>query len=401
MLVYTDVTELAMGLELAALNRLAATLMPVDRLTEVLRQITVHLPPGLNFLRPVKPEFMYIFYTTMSVHAVTFDGVIRLIIQIPLKETQSTYSVYRVLPLPTYSHEVGRHVQIGRKDKWFAVSADHRAYYELEHGYQSNCKFGHITFCEVTTPRMDRSRDSCLSGLFYGKDESILNYCEKFIVRQKFNPILRRAKTNHGLWVYSVDQSYTFEARCETAPTTRKVVLEGAGWVVQPEGCIWVHEEMTLEARRSFHSDYTVERNPVILPTIRTLFLTPEHQVLQEQPDAVKDFLQEWDALNTNGEPTMISTRQLIMQLQTQLKENKNKRDIVLIAAAIVAVLLTATVIFVWVWKKGFFHKSTANNRARSPATDGGDQDATDSETPQTHRPESRFVSPRLNLPPV
>lgn len=52
--VYTDVTELAMGLELAALNRLAAILMPVNRLTEVLQQISAHLPPGLNFMRPVK-----------------------------------------------------------------------------------------------------------------------------------------------------------------------------------------------------------------------------------------------------------------------------------------------------------------------------------------------------------
>jgi hypothetical protein len=88
--VNADVTELAMGLELAALNRLAAILMPVDRLTEVLQQITVHLPPGLNFLRPVKSEFMCVFYSIMQVHAVTYDGVIRLLIQMPLREVQST-----------------------------------------------------------------------------------------------------------------------------------------------------------------------------------------------------------------------------------------------------------------------------------------------------------------------
>lgn len=128
--------------------------------------------------------------------------------------------------------------------------------------------------------------------------------------------------------------------------------MEGEGWVVQPEGCIWVHEEMTLEARRSFHSDYTVERNPVILPTIRTLYLTPEHQVLQEQPGAVKDILEEWDILNTDGEQTMISTKRLITQLQAQLREDKNRRDAILIATAVVAVLMTATVILVWVRKR-------------------------------------------------
>jgi hypothetical protein len=59
---YSDVTELALGLELAALNRLAAVLMPVDSLTEVLQKITVHLPPGINFLRPVKSEFIYVLF---------------------------------------------------------------------------------------------------------------------------------------------------------------------------------------------------------------------------------------------------------------------------------------------------------------------------------------------------
>jgi hypothetical protein len=131
------------------------------------------------------------------------------------------------------------------------------------------------------------------------------------------------------------------------------------------------------------------------------LFFTPEHQVLQEQPGAVKDILEEWDTLNADGEQTMISTKQLITQLQTQLREDKDRRDAILIATAVVAVLMTATVIVVWVWKRGFFHKSAAKDRVSSPATDEGDQDATDSETPQTHRPESRFVSPRLNLPPV
>ena len=156
---------------------------------------------------------------------------------------------------------------------------------------------------------MDRSHDSCLSGLYYGKDEQILKYCEKFIVGQKFSPVIRRVKTNHGLWVYSVDRPYTFEARCETAPTTREVILKGAGCVVQPEGCDWAHEEMTLEAWRSFQSSYTVEQTPVLLPKIKTLFLTYEHQVLQEQPGAVWEILESWDVLNSDGEQAMIPTK--------------------------------------------------------------------------------------------
>jgi hypothetical protein len=66
--------ELALGLELVSLNRLAAIFMLVDRLTEVLQHIAVHLPLALTFLRPVKSELMYVFNSTMLVHAATYDG---------------------------------------------------------------------------------------------------------------------------------------------------------------------------------------------------------------------------------------------------------------------------------------------------------------------------------------
>jgi len=60
--------------------------MPVDRLTEVLEQITIHLSPVINFLRTVKSEFMYVLHANKQVQVVTYDGLIRLLIQIPLRK---------------------------------------------------------------------------------------------------------------------------------------------------------------------------------------------------------------------------------------------------------------------------------------------------------------------------
>jgi len=83
--------------------------MPVDRLKKVLQQITIHLYPVLNFLRRVKSEFTYALYADKQVQAVTYDGLIRL----PIK-----------IPLPRYSVEFKRHIQIGYSNKLLAVSAD-------------------------------------------------------------------------------------------------------------------------------------------------------------------------------------------------------------------------------------------------------------------------------------
>jgi hypothetical protein len=103
---------------------------------------------------------MYVFYANMQEHAVNYDGPIMLLIRIPLRETQSTYAVYKVIPLPTCSIQLGIHIQIGYTDKLFSFSTYRRTYYELEPEYRSNCKFGHVNFCEITSPRVDRSYDS-------------------------------------------------------------------------------------------------------------------------------------------------------------------------------------------------------------------------------------------------
>jgi hypothetical protein len=158
---------------------------------------------------------------------------------------------------------------------------------------------------------------------------------------------------------------------------------------------------MTLEAWRSFQSSYTVEQNPVLLPKLKTLFLNHEHQELQEQPDAVREILESWDALNSDGERAMIPAKQLITQLQTRQKEIKNQRDAILIASAVVAVLVAATVTLVLVWRRGLLRKSSANDGISSPVTEEGDHDTPDNETPTTQRPDSRYVSRRLTTPSV
>jgi hypothetical protein len=56
---------------------------------------------------------MYVLYANKQVQTVTYGGLIRLLIQIPL---------------PSYLVEMRRHIQIGYTDKLFAVSADCRTY---------------------------------------------------------------------------------------------------------------------------------------------------------------------------------------------------------------------------------------------------------------------------------
>ena len=265
---YTDVAELSLSLKTATLSRLAATILPVAKLMKISGQINTHLPPGISLLKPVKPENLHFFYSKMRVHAVTFPGTIRLLIKILLKDVQSSYAAYRVIPLPIYLPELQRQVQWGRKEKWFAISADHRSYYELENDYKFFCKFGEIDFCEINTSQMDRSQDSCLSGLYFSKTEKVLKFCEKVILRENFNPVFTRVNT----WIYSVNQTYVFELKCQNGSIGEKMTLQGTGWVQQPDDCDMIHEAMTLKAQKTFNSEYTTDTRAIHVPALNTMF---------------------------------------------------------------------------------------------------------------------------------
>lgn len=330
-----------------------------------------------------------------------YEGVIRLFIQIPLREIQSTYVVYRSFPLPTNFHELGRHIQIGHEDKWLAVSADRRTYYELEPGYYRDCKFGHVNFCEVTSPRMDLSHDSCLNGLFYGKDEEILRHYKRNIVGKNFNPVMRRMKTNQGLWVYSVNRPITFEEKCEGAREHREVVLRDAGWIKQPGGCDWAHEDMVLKAWRSLQSSYTMESNPVILPKIKTLFLNNERQALQGQPDVIREVLVLGHPEREHRTSTFPAT-QLFMQLRERQEAAMTQYYVILITAVIAATLVTTIVTFALVGRRGVLCKPSASHGTNAPAVEEGSQATPDDEeTSRPLQPEPRFIPRQLHAPRI
>jgi hypothetical protein len=77
---------------------------------------------------------------------------------------------------------------------------------------------------------------------------------------------------NHNLWVYSVNQTCTFEIKCETTQGTREITLKGAGLVVQPDVCDWVHEAITMKDWRSFQTGHMEESNSVPLTKIDMVF---------------------------------------------------------------------------------------------------------------------------------
>jgi hypothetical protein len=112
MKIYTDLTSLTLSLDMAALHRLTASLLPSHKLFEILRDIYVQLEQGYTFIATLKPENMHLFYASSEFTALATEEAIRLIIQIPLRTERRTYSVYEPIPLPTLEPTLSKFIQI-------------------------------------------------------------------------------------------------------------------------------------------------------------------------------------------------------------------------------------------------------------------------------------------------
>jgi hypothetical protein len=98
-------------------------------------------------------------------------------------------TLFKNVPLPTYSEVIGRHIQIEPETPYLAVT-EHRQYYSLlTTADLQQCKKGSVTICEATFPFIHKNQATCTSALYFGQADFANKFCRKLILNEKFNPI--------------------------------------------------------------------------------------------------------------------------------------------------------------------------------------------------------------------
>jgi len=68
--------------------------------TNILRNITLHLPEGYELMVGTRTENVHIYYELAKVSLVANAHSIKLIVSVPLKTTNSYFDLYRIVILP-------------------------------------------------------------------------------------------------------------------------------------------------------------------------------------------------------------------------------------------------------------------------------------------------------------
>jgi hypothetical protein len=100
--------QLQESLDLTGIGKLSSTLINPHNLSNILKQVSLHLPAGTSMLTGLTVEEMYVYYAVASVHATATTRSIRLFIDIPLKAADRYFELYQAHPLPFFHKGVNK-----------------------------------------------------------------------------------------------------------------------------------------------------------------------------------------------------------------------------------------------------------------------------------------------------
>jgi hypothetical protein len=107
-----SVTRLQEGLETSATGKLSSVLIPPHNLSKILQEVILKLPQDISLIAGFSIENMYVYYDVATVLAYATRTAIRLVVRLPLRGADRVMTLFKSVPLPTYSNALGRPIQI-------------------------------------------------------------------------------------------------------------------------------------------------------------------------------------------------------------------------------------------------------------------------------------------------
>lgn len=262
------ITEIASG-------HLSTYFLSPRKLLKILTSIQPHLAIDLQLITNLRLDEMYIYFNTVAVHAVSYNTVLRIYVEIPLKAPNRFFELYKTAPLPLQINNLTTAMVINPTHPYFAITPDRQMYIEFLAQDMSECTTGTIRVCPPLTAVYRRGIPSCLSALFLGNEVGVHKLCEKIMIID-IKPVFYRSEGSN-IWIYSVERMKLWY-QCQTRITgpgdeTKQIEITGTGRLTLPSNCYVQGPELSLMTHSSSYTSYNNTVLNVHVPPITNILL--------------------------------------------------------------------------------------------------------------------------------
>ena len=233
------VQSIEFGLLAAARGQLAVDLLPPPRLNRILNEISSVLPSGWALAAEIADGNIWNVYREAKVLTAATDTGLRIFIQLPVIESQLTFTLFRIFALPLRDPVNSTSFVIKSLPDYLAVSATRQEFAEL-----ATQEIGPCIEKGAYTCRMHKAlnrkwaRVSCAVGLFLSDPSRQANECQLQMVNWNGPETIY---IGNRQWAYSTVKPQTFHLQCAAKsgnkPRVMDGTLAGVGIFEIPPGC--------------------------------------------------------------------------------------------------------------------------------------------------------------------
>ena len=161
-----QVDELLMAVQSSLSGKLPMSILSPNILHSVLRNISLCLPENYELIAVTKFDNIHLYYELIKVTAVGNAHAIKLILEVPLKTESQSFTLFRIMALPTQVlNDTFALYQL--EYDYFGLSHSQRDYILMTATDVQKCNAGSITICPADRALYDTRSITCESKLYF------------------------------------------------------------------------------------------------------------------------------------------------------------------------------------------------------------------------------------------
>jgi hypothetical protein len=161
-----QVSDLLGAVQSVLQGKLPVSLINPATLQNMLRNISLHLPPGYELIAGTRADNIYLYYELTTVTLVGNAHGIKLIINVPLKTASQYFVLYKIIVLPVRTSG-NNFVRYSVEFPYFSIDDSHRNYILFMEAHQRRCTTTSIVLCPADVAIYSQQIVTCEASLFF------------------------------------------------------------------------------------------------------------------------------------------------------------------------------------------------------------------------------------------
>ena len=264
-------------------GRLPPNLLQPDALHNILTNVTLNLPEGLNLIvGSGYADLPWYYQNVKSALLADVDGFL-LVMNFPLTSVDRNYEIYETIAFP-FKIANSTYWRYQLESRYLALNLFHKTYLAMGENMFEQCRGQSVKVCPADVAVTDTRAKSCALSLFKQK-EDVRETCQRIITILQPSSVLKRIG---GLVVYFTPEERTAHLRCHNkgAWTTTHLVLRDSGLLKEAQSCQISLGDLQLYAAIRGSSQFDAPSEPVIITAQLPITSDSELQSLEKVMDA-------------------------------------------------------------------------------------------------------------------